>query len=183
MHNLEGRYSNINRGTALCDRFVELDDVNDKLTQLEKSGGYLPSKPIATHILAVMVRGIFHSLKFPYAQFATKSLTGDQLFSVAWEAIERLERMGFKVIAITADGASPNRKFFRMHSSSPSGICYKTPNPYTSENREIFFFSDVPHLMKTTRNCWAHSSANGTRNLWVSHYINWLRAGIMCGIV
>lgn len=114
-----------------------------------------------------MVRGLFSSLKFPYAHFPTKSLTGDELFSIVWEGIERLERCGFKVMAITADGASSNRKFFRMYSSA--NLTYKTPNPYTSEDRNIYFFSDMPHLIKTTRNCWLQLSVKGTRNLWVSH--------------
>lgn len=148
--------------------FAELGTVDDQLNQLEKSDT-TQEKPVATHILAIMIRGIFTSLRFPYAHFPTKSLTGNQLFSIVWEAIERLERDGFKVMAITADGASPNRKFFRLHSmtSTATDICYKTPNPYASEDRSIYFFSDVPHLMKTTRNCWSHSSSNGTRNLWV----------------
>ena len=142
--------------------FVELN-VDHQLQQEEKSTS--ADRPVATHILALMVRGIFTGMKFPYAHFPTKSLTGDELFSIVWEAVERLERAGFKVIAITADGASPNRKLFHMHSSS--AITYKTPNPYTAENRNIYFFSDVPHLMKTTRNCWLHSSTDGSRNLWV----------------
>ena len=41
---------------------------------------------------------------------------------------------------ITADGASSNRKFFKMHGDG-SEVCYKTKkNPYTctSEDRDIF---------------------------------------------
>lgn len=156
--------------------FADLDDINDTLTELERSGS-VPAKPIATHVLGLMVRGVFTSCKFPYAHFLTRNLTGDQLFSVAWEAVERLERAGLKVIAITADGASPNRKMFRMNSNSTNPLCYKTRNPYSKE-REIFFISDVPHLMKTTRNCWAHSSSKGTRSLWVrkiiSKLLGWL---------
>ena len=143
--------------------FVELN-VDHQLDLEEKSTS--AEKPVATHILALMVRGLFTGLKFPYAHFTTKSLAGDDLFSIVWEGIEHLERAGFKVVAITADGASPNRKFFRMHSTEP--ITYKTPNPYCEE-RNIYFFADVPHLMKTTRNCWSHSSTNGTRNLWVAN--------------
>lgn len=144
--------------------FVELN-VDQQLQSEEKltSAG----RPIATHLLVLMVWGLFSSLKFPYAHFPTKSLTGDELFSIVWEGIECLERCGFKVMAITADGASSNRKFFRIHSSA--NLTYKTPNPYTSEDRNIYFFSDVPHLIKTTRNCWLQSSVKGTRNLWVSH--------------
>ena len=142
--------------------------MEEELTELESSYS-LPPKQIATHILAFMVRGIFTSCKFPYAHFPTHSLSGDQIFSVAWQAIERLERAKLKVVAVTEDGASPNRKFFRMNStdSTNSKLCHKVSNPYTSEDRSIFFFSDVPHLIKTTRNCWAQSTTKGTRNLWV----------------
>ena len=37
-----------------------------------------------------------------------------------------------------------------------SSVVYKTPNPYSEEERWIYFISDVPHLIKTTRNCWAN---------------------------
>ena len=37
-------------------------------------------------------------------------------------------------------------------------LCYKACNPYTDD---IYFISDVPHLLKTTRNCWSHSFAHG----------------------
>ena len=70
--------------------FVELDDINHEMSKLESNTGTkLP--PVATHLLAIMVRGIFSSLKFPYAHFPTDSLTGDQIFTVAWEAIERFD--------------------------------------------------------------------------------------------
>ena len=38
-------------------------------------------------------------------------------------------------------------------------------NPFTSEDRPMFFLSNPPHLMKTTRNCWVSQK----RNLWVSN--------------
>ena len=69
-------------------------------------------RDVAVHILGVMVRGIFTDLKFPYAHFPTTTTTANVLFTLIWEAIERLERLGFKVIALTGDGASQNRKFF-----------------------------------------------------------------------
>ena len=147
--------------------FVELDDINYKMSQLEKQSASNHPE-VATHLLTFMVRGLLTSVKFPYAHFPTDSLTGDQLFPIVWEAIERLERIGFKVIAVTADGASPNRKFFHMHcSGKTTDLCYKSANPYTAEDRNVYFFSDVPHLIKTTRNCWSHSSKNGTRHLKV----------------
>ena len=88
-----------------------------------------------------MVCGVFSSLRFPYAHFSTTGATGASLFLIVWEAIERLERLGFKVIALTGDGASPNRKLFSLHSVSAMDLCYKVPNPYTQENRHVYFFS------------------------------------------
>lgn len=156
--------------------FVDLGNFNEELAELEQlcSSDLELHRPVATHILALMVRGLFMDINFPYAHFPTKNLTADDLFSLVWEAIERLECLGFKVIGVTGDGASPNRKFFRMHSpkkedSEEAKPCYKTANPYTAENRDLFFFSDVPHLMKTSRNCLSHSFSHGrTRKLWVS---------------
>ena len=47
-------------------------------------------------------------------------------------------------------------------------VSYKTPNPYSEEERWIYFVSDVRHLIKTTRNCWA----NKNRHLWVSLWLD-----------
>ena len=66
-------------------------------------------------MLVFMVRGLFLKLEYLYAQFPCASLSGEQLFAMVWGCIERLELCGFKVIALTADGASCNRKFFKMH--------------------------------------------------------------------
>jgi hypothetical protein len=151
--------------------FVDLGGFNEQLADLEgRSSTDFEHAPVATHVLALMVRGLFLTLNFPYAHFPTKKLTADSMFTIIWEAIGRLERMGFKVIAVTGDGASTNRKFFRMHSTGEkSAVCYKTPNPYAEDSRELYFISDVPHLMKTTRNCWSHSYGHGyKRKLWVS---------------
>lgn len=46
-------------------------------------------------MLALMVRGLFMNLSFPYAHFATTNLTGENLFTIVLEAIEQLERLGF----------------------------------------------------------------------------------------
>ena len=133
--------------------FVEFDDIDEHVKQIEQLfEGKCPNPPrtVATHVQAIMVRGLFTSCRFPLAHFPTSSVTGDQLFDSVWEAVERLERIGLKVMAITADGAGPNRKFFRLHSTPNSDVCYKTTNPYTIESRPLYFFCDVPHLMKTT---------------------------------
>ena len=44
-----------------------------------------------------------------------------------------------------------------------SELVHKVTNPFSSEKRELFFFSDPPHLIKTARNC----LASNKRSLWV----------------
>lgn len=62
----------------------------------------------------------------------------------------------------TFDGASVNRRLVKLHDSSVK-LLYKTPNYFAEDERDLYFISDVPHLIKTVRNCW-HSKK---RNLWV----------------
>ena len=72
--------------------FVQLGDVNDQLAQFERSDDIHP--PIATHMLGLMVRSNLH---FLYAHFATSDkFSGENLFLIMWEAIERLERLGLR---------------------------------------------------------------------------------------
>ena len=47
-------------------------------------------------------------------------------------------------------------------------MAYKVINLYADEKRYIYFISDVPHLLKTTRNCFSNSFGHSfTRKLWV----------------
>ena len=146
--------------------FTDLGDINNDLNRLEQQCQSSPVGTVASHVLLFMVRGLFTSVKFPYAHFATKSLTADTLFPIVWEVVEHLEASGLNVIAFTSDGASANRKFYNMHRKKTE-LVYRTENPYR-KGHSIFFFSDVPHLIKTTRNCWSNSFFHKeSRTLWV----------------
>ena len=151
--------------------FIRLGNIIDHLLNLESSlsddcASQIP--PLANSMLTFMVRGIFIDLHFPYTQFPCKNLTGDLLYPLVWEAVQRLESCGFKVLATICDGASSNRHFIHMHGNYKSSLVYKTVNPYSNDtNRDLYFMIDVPHLMKTARNCWS----NPKRKLWVCYYI------------
>ena len=83
------------------------------------------------------------------------------MFDPFWEAIARLERQGFHVLAVTCDGASTNRHLWKLHANN-NEIIHKIPNVYAAEgNRDIYFISDPPHLLKMIRNSWYN------RGLWV----------------
>ena len=90
---------------------------------------------------------------------------------IFWKAVLYLEKSGLKVVSCTADGASPNRKFFRVHKAleckAGKDVVYRAKNIHAKENRFIYFFCDVPHLIKTARNCISNSgSGRATRFMW-----------------
>ena len=155
--------------------FVKLSDVDNQLSELESKYDTDQEKPhpdIATHLLVLMVRGLFSHIKYPYAHFATTGVSADSLLSIIWEAVRQLEMCGFTVMGVTSDGASPNGKFYRLRSTGDTGIhvpVYRTINLYSPHEKWLYFFCNVPHLIKTTKNCWSHSfSHNHTRQLWVN---------------
>ena len=65
-------------------------------------------------------------------------------------------------MGVTFDGASVNRKLVQLHSKEDK-LVHKILNPFSTDARPFFFFFDPPHLIKTTRNCWASKA----RTLWV----------------
>lgn len=161
-----------NKHTGALVGYVDLGNVNNMLLKFERSimaptpstTGSLSTLQLAKSMLVFFICGLFTKLRFPFAQFPSLSLSGDLIFNPFWECVKRLEWCGFKVLAATADGAKCNRAFFRIHECKEES--YKTLNPYTSEKRYIFFFSDPPHLMKTARNCLTSTK----RHMWVSKH-------------
>ena len=157
-----------NKHTGALVGFANLGDISGHLEQfehaLEKDDVKQACQPLAKSMFVIMVRGLLTKLRFPYAQFMCVNLTGEQIHPLFWEAVYRVERCELKVTGATFDGATPNRRFLKLHGPVRKGsILHKVKNPYTKEKREIFFFSDPPHLMKTVRNCWSSEA----RKLWV----------------
>ena len=70
---------------------------------------------LATHVLVFMVKSIVNTLSISLATFATTVVSSFQLMPIFWTAIRYLEKINLKIISATADGAPPNRKFFRIH--------------------------------------------------------------------
>ena len=79
---------------------------------------------------------------------------------IFWKAVSILElACKLHVIATVSERASPNRKFYQMHQlpcdNADKNVVYKTIN-MCSPDRFIYFFSDGPYLIKTSRNCLYH---------------------------
>ena len=144
--------------------YVDLGDPDTNFAVFEKV-------ELASHVLVLFVRGLYTDLKFALANFGTQGITSYALVPIFWKAVSILEMTcNLWVIAANSDGASPNRKFFRLYFGLDGGsgkdVVYRMKNMFAMY-RYIYFFSDVPQLIKTIRNCLYHSGAgNCTRCMW-----------------
>ena len=143
-----------NKSSRKLIGFTELGDINEELNEFERSfeGGKKP-KAFATHVICFMARGLVKRFNYPVGYFASCGFDSDQLYPIVWEAVRVLEMTGFYVRAFISDGATPNRRFYRLHrladgrNLSMEGVVYWAINRFDSK-RKIYFFSDPPHLMR-----------------------------------
>ena len=135
---------------------------HDELDNLDK---------LATLILVYYIRGLCSNLKFAFAYFATHAVTSFQIMTTFWKAVLILEiTCTLPLITVVSDGASCNRKFYRMHEPlddlNKRDVTYRTIDLFPM-NHWIWFFANAPHLLKTARNCLYYSSnGNCTRYMW-----------------
>ena len=74
------------------------------------------------------------------------------MFPLLWKAISICELDSLKVLAVTCDCTSPNRKLFRMHfpmtkendMNPDTDVTYWTVNLFSPEKRFIYFIYYVP---------------------------------------
>lgn len=90
----------------------------------------------------------------PIAVFTSKGPTnGTTLAKLILQAIVVLENAGVYVQGVVSDGASTNKKFWSIFGCSGKIDELKTSFPHPSvADREVFIFSDTPHLIKNVRN-------------------------------
>jgi len=75
------------------------------------------------------------------------------LAKIIVKAILLLEDAGVQVMGITGDGASTNRTMWNILGVSGKVDKFKNTfsNPFNN-SRQVYVFSDPPHLLKTVRN-------------------------------
>ena len=87
--------------------YVDLGDTELYYASLQKVD------EIATHVLSFLIRSIVNPFKFSLANFATTGATSYQMFPLYCKAVSICElQCNLKVVALTCDGASTNRKLF-----------------------------------------------------------------------
>ena len=153
--------------------FIDLGDPMTNFANLQEED------TLASHALAFLVRGMCTDLKHVVAYFFTGNVTSFQLMPMFWKVVSTLKlSLKLMVCAAVNDGASPNRKFFRLHAKLAvdlkCDVVYKTPNLFAM-SRFIYFFADLPHLIKTARNCLYNSgSGSCSRYMWNDgQYLLW----------
>ena len=79
--------------------FAELGKITMHLLEFEHQfqRDEIAKPELAKTMLVLMVRGLFNSLQFAYAQFPCVDLSGEMLFKIFWEAVRRIENCGLKV--------------------------------------------------------------------------------------
>lgn len=123
---------------------MDLGSTNNQLIEFENALAAEKTEPtLALTMLIFMVRGLLCKFNYPYAQFACSDLSGSMMFDPMWEAVARLERLGFCVLMITCDGAAPNRQLWKLHGDSDE-LIYKVPNVFADDERDLYFISDPP---------------------------------------
>ena len=150
--------------------FCEMGDINQEIESfqarcVDKESSVLTiSKDIAKYVNVFVVRGIYTHLESTIGYHASRGFTGDQLFLLVWEATRILKVVGFKVRSWVCDEATQNRSM-EFQITLEYVITQLTGSP----DKNIYFISDVPHLLKTTRNNLENLHGHmSTRNLHVS---------------
>ena len=87
-------------------RYVDLGDTALNYPTLSKV------TTVPSHVLIFLIRSIVNPFKFSFANFATDGISASEMFPLLCKAISICEKSSLKVIAITCDGTSPNRKLF-----------------------------------------------------------------------
>lgn len=169
--------------------YMKLNELDKEMKLLENflddpDKSYHPEQ--SSKILCFLVKGVCTSVKEVVATYAVSSVSIKQMYMWTWDVIGALERSGVWVCAFTCDGSSTNRSFIKMHTpvsedkflpeSIPGNAIYATINK-AAPHRVLYFISDVPHLLKTIRNCFNNSrrdkskgkrclKLNGQRIVW-----------------
>lgn len=142
---------NLRKSISVCSKtltysgLVDFGDDGPQATSIEDQ---------ATHGLVLMFQPLADTYTQPVAVFASKNpVRGDELAKIAVKAIVLLEESGAIVHGIVSDGAATNTKMGKNLGIKSTINETRTWFTHPLDNdRRVFMFSDVPHLVKNVRN-------------------------------
>ena len=114
---------------------------------------------LATHAQVFFILGAASNLTYALAYFFTKDVSSYQIRPVSIFELE----YNLRVCAFGSDEASPNRLFYQLYCiliwSNLMGKWYTVHPIFLLLAEKSIFFSDAPHWVKTTRNCFFKSGS------------------------
>ena len=90
------------KNTGSLTGYADLEQINSLLMVAEqrfKDPVSNMQRPLAKCMLLIMVRELFNSLKFPYAQFLAASTKGAQLFPLLHQCVFHQTHLGLIVVS------------------------------------------------------------------------------------
>jgi hypothetical protein len=127
---------------------------------------------LGTHVLQLVFLGIT-GFRFPFAHFISDGVQAPQLYSIFWDAVDKLRMFGFNCIFTCMDGAQSNRTFMKMHLQDHVNFTTQSPCSF----QPMTFIMDPSHVIKKIRNNLLKSgnSKNHTRLLTLpsSRTVQW----------
>lgn len=130
--------------------FVNLGEEGNNIENL-RSG--IQSKSAGSHILQIMFTGIT-GFRFPFAHFVSKNVNACELYSLFWEAVNKLHDYGFAVKYVSMDGAVSNRSFMHLHFKDTEDCLNKNMKTIfpAQPSKQLIFIMDPSHTFKKIRN-------------------------------
>lgn len=104
-------------------------------------------KTLGTYALQLVFSGTT-GFRFPFAHFISDGIQAPELYSLFWEAVDKLQMFGFKAIYTCMDGAQCNRSFLKYNVSDYT--TYTCQNPCNLDS--MIFMMDFSHVIKKIRN-------------------------------
>lgn len=142
---------NLRKSVAVCSRNLTYVGLTDFGNDGQQSTDINEQ---ATHGLVLMFQPLADVYTQPIAVFASKnSIKGKKLAKIVIKAISYLEQCGAIIHGVIADGATTNAKMWSL--LGIKGTIENTKTWFThplNDERKIFVFSDVCHLIKNVRN-------------------------------
>jgi hypothetical protein len=92
-------------------------DIGDEANALHVIRTGKNDKVIGTHALQMIFLGN-SGFRFPFAHFITDGIQAPELHSLFWEAVDKLQKAGFRAIYTCMDGAQSNRSFLKINTKN-----------------------------------------------------------------
>ena len=141
-------------------------------------------KKLATHVSVILAKRTVNSLSYSLATCAKTGVKSFQIMPIFWKAVLYLEKCGLKVVSCIVPRPIENILECIKHWNVRLGkMLFIELRTFTLKKIALFyFFCDVPHLIKTARNCISHSgSVRVTRFMWNNvFFILWSHISHLC---